>query len=71
MRASRAYSTTRSPSTPCTRIEAGSTFLDELEGVWYRHLRQALYELPMVDPGDVNPLRPETFTPFRSSYPAG
>jgi putative proteasome-type protease len=59
---------TRSHSLDHARIEDGSTFLDELEGVWYRHLAQALRELPMVDPGDVNPLRPVTFSPFRSSH---
>ncbi|MET0421072.1 MAG: 20S proteasome subunit A/B [Acidimicrobiia bacterium] len=35
-----------------SRIDADSGYLSQLEDVWYRHLHQALRELPMVDPTD-------------------
>jgi putative proteasome-type protease len=59
---------TRSHSLDHARIEEDSSFLDELQAVWYRHLTQALRELPMVKPGDVNPLRPLTFSPYRTNH---
>lgn len=43
------------------RIESDSPFLYKLEDVWSRHLTMALNELPMVDPGDIRPLRANPF----------
>jgi putative proteasome-type protease len=36
------------------RIEADSAYLAQLDEVWSRHLHQALWELPPVDPGEVS-----------------